>query len=112
MKIVHITTLKCRCAEKRVLEEETDPFGRGKYQYTFEPSCKEDTTVDLDEEKAEGRAEGRIEAILDLLSDLGEISDELCEKILGEKDTDILRSYLKKAASAKSIEEFEALIKE
>ena len=66
----------------------------------------------LDEEKAEGRAEGRIEAILDLLSDLGEISDELCEKILGEKDMDILRSYLKKAASAKSIEEFEVLIKE
>ena len=69
----------------------------------------------LDEEKAEGKAEGRIEGkaedILDLLSDLGTISDELREKILVEKDFDTLRSYLKKAAAAKSIEEFESLIK-
>ena len=165
-----------------------DPFGRGKYQYTFEPVCKEDSTLSLDdgnhtiflstkgrnesevsnglvkflkyvesgryessgdiqddfvkrlqkavenvvknremegrymlfkemldEEKAEGKAEGRIEGkaedILDLLSDLGTISDELREKILVEKDFDTLRSYLKKAAAAKSIEEFESLIK-
>ena len=161
-----------------------DPFGRGKYQYTFEPVCKEDSTLSLDdgnhtiflstkgrnesevsnglvkflkyvesgryessgdiqddfvkrlqkavenvvknremegrymlfkemmdEEKAEGRAEGIAEDILDLLSDLGTISDELREKILVEKDFDTLRSYLKKAAAAKSIEEFESLIK-
>lgn len=98
------------------MEEETDPFGRGKYQYTFEPSCKEDTTVDLDEEKAEGRAEGRAEgkaeAVIDLLSDLGMVPDELREKILEEKNLNILRVYLKKAAAAKSIEEFETLIKE
>ena len=91
------------------MEEETDPFGRGKYQYTFEPSCKEDTTVDLDEEKAEGRAEGRAEgkaeAVIDLLSDLGMVPDELREKILEEKNLNILRVYLKKAAAAKSIEE-------
>lgn len=77
----------------------------------------------LDEEKAEGRAEGRIEgraegkaegkaeAILDLLSDFGMIPDKLREKILQEKDLDILCSYLKKAAASKSIEEFETLIK-
>lgn len=158
-----------------------DPFGRGKYQYTFEPSCKEDTTVDLDDgnhtvflstkgknesevpvrlvnflkyvesgcykstgdfqddfvnrlQKAvenviknremEGRymlfkemldeekAEGKAEAVIDLLSDLGMVPDELREKILEEKNLNILRVYLKKAAAAKSIEEFETLIKE
>lgn len=163
------------------MEEETDPFGRGKYQYTFEPSCKEDITVDLDDgnhtiflstkgknesevpmglvnflkyvesgcykstrdfqddfvnrlQKAvenviknremEGRymlfkemldeekAEGKAEDIIDLLSDLGMVPDELREKILEEKNLNILRVYLKKAAAAKSIEEFETLIKE
>ena len=61
--------------------------------------------------RAEGRAEGKAEAILDLLSDFGMVPDELREKILKEKDLDILCSYLKKAAASKSIEEFETLIK-
>ncbi|MCI6019933.1 MAG: hypothetical protein MRZ59_13975 [Clostridiales bacterium] len=65
----------------------------------------------LDEETAEGRAEGKAEAILDLLSDFGMVPDELREKILKEKDLDILCSYVKKAAASKSIEEFEMLIK-
>lgn len=62
----------------------------------------------LDEEKAEGKAED----VIDLLSDLGMVPDELREKILEEKNLNILRAYLKKAAAAKSIEEFETLIKE
>ena len=166
-----------------------DPFGREKYQYTFESVCKEDFTLSLkdgnhsiflstkgknpsdvsaelirflkyvesgdygsdegeqdnfvkrvqntverikrdremegrymlfkellEEEKEEGRTEGRIEgkaeSIVDLLSDLGTVSEELREKILGEKNFDTLRSYLRKAAAAKTIEEFETLIKE
>ena len=161
-----------------------DPFGSKKYWYTFEPTCKEDPSISLDdgnhtiflstkgnnksdvpeglvnfleyvesghynnavgvqddfvnrlqkavenviksremegrymlfkemldEEKAEGRAEGKAEAILDLLSDFGMVPDELREKILKEKDLDILCSYLKKAAASKSIDEFETLIK-
>ncbi|MGN0353541.1 MAG: Rpn family recombination-promoting nuclease/putative transposase [Muricoprocola sp.] len=62
----------------------------------------------LKDEKAEGKAED----IMDLLSDLGKVPDELCEKIMEEKNFDTLRSYLKKAAVAKTIEEFESLIEE
>ena len=46
-----------------------------------------------------------------LRADFGMIPDKLREKILQEKDLDILCSYLKKAAASKSIEEFETLIK-
>ncbi len=158
-----------------------DPFGSEKYQYTFEPICKEDPSISLDDgnhtiflstkgknrqevpeslvrfleyvesghnvstgdfqndfvnrlQKAvedvvksremEGRymqfremlddekAEGKAEAIIDLLSDLGIVPDKLRERILEERDLAILRFYLKKAAAAKSIAEFESLIDE
>ena len=62
----------------------------------------------LKDEKAEGKAE----SIIDLLSDLGTVSEELREKILEERNFDTLRSYLRKAAKAQSVEEFETLIKE
>ena len=62
----------------------------------------------LDEEKAEGKAED----IIDLLSDLGIVPEKLREKIFEEKDLDVLRFYLKNAAAAKSIPEFESRINE
>ena len=49
-------------------------------------------------------------SVLVLLSDLGEVPEELRKKILGEKDLDILKSYLKKASVSKTIEEFQKLI--
>ena len=170
-----------------------DPFGSGKYQYTFEPVCREDPSIYLDdgnhtiflntrgknkaevfeglvnfleyvesghcntdttcrdnfinrlqkavedviksremegrymqfremldEEKAEGKAEGKVEGkvegkaedIIDLLSDLGIVPEKLRKKILEEKDLDVLRFYLKNAAAAKYIPEFESRIDE
>ncbi|MGN0356118.1 MAG: hypothetical protein ACI4EI_13745 [Muricoprocola sp.] len=65
-----------------------------------------------EEEKEEGRIEGKAESSIEFLSDLGTVSEELREKILEEKNCDTLRSYLRKAATAKTIEEFETLIKE
>ena len=62
------------------------------------------------ESKVEGKVEGKAESILELLSDLGEVPEELRKKILGEKDLDILKSYLKKASASKTIEEFQKLI--
>ena len=35
--------------------------------------------------RTEGLAQGKAEAVLELLSDLGEVPEELREKILGEK---------------------------
>ena len=74
----------------------------------------------LDEEKAEGKAEGKVEGkvegkaedIIDLLSDLGIVPEKLRKKILEEKDLDVLRFYLKNAAAAKSIPEYESRINE
>ena len=60
--------------------------------------------------RIEGKAEGKAESILELLSDLGEVPEELRKKILGEKDLDILKSYLKKASASKTIEEFQKLV--
>jgi len=57
-----------------------------------------------------GRTEGRIlaqrDAVPVLLSELGSVPQDLAEKIAQESNTDMLKSWLKKAAGAKSIEEF------
>ena len=52
------------------------------------------------------RAEGKAEYIIDLLEELGSISDELREKIMTEKNLEILDKWHKLAAKAKSMEEF------
>ena len=67
-----------------------------------------------EEAKAEGIAEGkvqeRIESILLILSDLGEVPESLRVRIREERNPEILRSYLKKAATVKTMEEFEKSI--
>lgn len=57
--------------------------------------------------KEEGKAEGKAEDILDILSDLGEVPQELVDRIKGETDFDRLRVWLKLAAKSDSIEKFE-----
>lgn len=59
------------------------------------------------EGKAEGKTEGKAEDILDLLGDRGNIAAELSGRILGEKNEETLRKWLKLAARAESVEEFE-----
>ena len=56
--------------------------------------------------RKEGKAEGKAEAVIELLEDLGVVSDELREKILRERDLEILSRWHKAAARADSIEEF------
>lgn len=56
--------------------------------------------------KAEGMAEGKAESILDLLETLGVIPDELREAVIKQKDSDILKKWLRNAANASGIEEF------
>ena len=68
----------------------------------------------LSEERAEGRNEGRTEGIiigraedvLELLSELGEVSAELSDAIIAEKDSERLLAYLKAASKAESFEKF------
>ena len=60
--------------------------------------------------KAEGRVEDRAEAVIELLEDLGELSDSLKTCIMEQNDLELLRKWLKVAARAESIEEFERTV--
>ena len=60
----------------------------------------------LRDERAEGRVEGMSDGILNLLGDMGNISDEVRNRIKNENNLDILTEWLKIAAKAGSIEEF------
>lgn len=57
------------------------------------------------------RAEGRAEAIIELLEESGQLSVELRQTIMEQKDTKILREWLKRAACAKDIKDFEEFLK-
>ncbi|MBP3701028.1 MAG: hypothetical protein J6I64_04000 [Lachnospiraceae bacterium] len=57
--------------------------------------------------RAEGRAEGRASSVVELLKELGGVSEELVQRIMGERDINVLRGWIKLAARAGSIQEFE-----
>ena len=59
------------------------------------------------EGEAIGEARGKAKDVLELLGDLGEIPEELKKRIQREMDPQILVKWLKAAARAKSISEFE-----
>ena len=50
--------------------------------------------------------EGKAESILELLTDCGTVSDELKMRILGQRDMEILKKWIRLAAHVKSVEEF------
>ena len=54
------------------------------------------------------RLEGKIESIVELLEELGQIPQRVVELIKAEDDPDIISKWLKSAARAASIAEFEA----
>jgi predicted transposase/invertase (TIGR01784 family) len=68
----------------------------------------------LRDERAEGRAEGlaegltfgRANSVLLLLEEKGVIPEDLREKIMSEKDTEVLEKWLKLAAKTESMEQF------
>ncbi|MDE6700158.1 MAG: Rpn family recombination-promoting nuclease/putative transposase, partial [Acetatifactor sp.] len=60
----------------------------------------------FDEGLTQGIPKGKGEAILDILGDLGDVPSSLKKQITTQKDETILRTWVKLAARAKSIEEF------
>ena len=64
----------------------------------------------LRDERAEGKAEGKTEAVLEMLlelmNDLGEIPDELRNRITSEKDLETLKKWHRLAARSESLDEF------
>ncbi len=78
-------------------------------------ALKELMADELEAEKAEGRAEGRAEGkaegkaenVLELLKDCGMVPEELQQRILYERNLEVLVRWLKLAARAGSVEEFQ-----
>lgn len=63
------------------------------------------------EGRAEGRAEGKASAVIELLSEAGEVPKALSDKIYEQKDLEVLKKWLKLAARAESVSEFESAIR-
>ena len=61
--------------------------------------------------RQEGRQEGLTGAIFSLLSELGTIPEAIRVQIQEEKSMEVLNLYLKKAAAAKTLEDFCTAIK-
>ena len=57
--------------------------------------------------KATGKLEGKIDSLLEILQELGDIPEVLQTRIESEKDLQVLTSWLKAAARADSMEEFQ-----
>lgn len=60
--------------------------------------------------RAEGEVLGRAEDLLIVLEGIGDVPSELRERILKEKDITVLKSWVKAAVQAKSIEEFSDML--
>ena len=60
----------------------------------------------LRDERAEGKAEAVLEMLLELMNDLGEIPDELRNRIASEKDLETLKKWHRLAARSESLDEF------
>ena len=58
----------------------------------------------------QGIEQGKAASILELLEETGKVSEQLRQKILDQHDSEILSKWLKLAAKAETIEEFERRI--
>ena len=57
-------------------------------------------------DREEGKIIGRAEVILEVLQELGEVPGELKERILAQKDAEVLKCWMKAAIKADSIDAF------
>ena len=62
----------------------------------------------IEDGRTEGKVVGKIESILELLEDIGHVPQRLVELIRAEDNMSMLNKWLKSAARASSIAEFEA----
>ena len=63
-----------------------------------------------EEGMAIGKAIGKAEDILEVLQELGEVPDELKDRILAQQDIVVLKDWLKAAIKVSSIDEFQKMI--
>lgn len=60
----------------------------------------------------EGERRGKAESIIELLKFIGEVPEELKEKIIAQTNMEVLNNWLRFAATVSSVNEFECKIKE
>ena len=72
----------------------------------FEEMLRDERAEGKAEEIAEGKAEAVLEMLLELMSNLGEIPDELRNRITSEKDLETLKKWHRLAARSESLDEF------
>ena len=82
--------------------EEQKTMENGEERYNM---CKA-----FEDYRMEGKIEGKIESIMELLEELGQIPQRVAETISSQDSIDVLSRWLKIAAKAESIAEFEANI--
>lgn len=70
----------------------------------------EERILDQLDAKEKGKVEGKVETLTNFLHDFGEIPYELEERIHREKDLETLEEWIKRAAKADSLEEFQKAI--
>ena len=104
------------CLDKGILAEFLRKYGMEVINMLFKELTEEEARemsrqdgIELGEQigKEKGKAEGKAEDIIDLLSELGDVPDDLKENIFAQSDLEILKHWLKLAARAESIGEFQ-----
>ena len=73
----------------------------------LEEMLKEERAEGLAEGLTKGRTEGKSLDIIELLQYCEPVPEALQDRILGEKDPETLKKWLKLAASVNSLEEFQ-----
>lgn len=106
-KIISVLLLRMNVPKDEVADF-TDRIERRDFSMLFENF----EAYDVQETRRISKAEGMAEGILKLLEDMGPVTEEVRKKILAESDLEILAKWLKKAAKAESIEQFESCIAE
>lgn len=107
------------CGAKQAVAEEILSWSEDKeddvaFQYNIVRVFEEERAENRAKGRAEGRAEGiaesRAEDILYLLEELGPVQESLREKIMTQRDMDILKQWFKLAVHSEMVEEFERQI--
>ena len=79
-------------------------------EYDYDMDIKVQREEAKEEGIEQGKKLGKQNDIIELLDDIGEVSEALKAKIRKEENRDILKKWLKLAAKAETVEEFEKKI--
>ena len=80
------------------------------YEYDEEEHIASEKEISYAEGETAGKIKGKAEDILELLEELGEVPQELRETVLGQQDLEVLAKWLKIAAKAETLKDFETLV--